>query len=423
MIQCNTHALACAFFLLLIAHARGQLTPCNAGYTGRGGSKCSACGVNTYKDSTAQAVEAQMTCGGCGCSNVKGFTGTITDGEGNYKSLQSCWWLIAAEGATISLVFSEFRTEQGYDWVAVYNCKDSSCTSFEHLQSITGTNYDILPDYTGQNYLYVTFDSDYNVEYNGFSAQWYITPGCSACPLYSGHSLLAQTNIASCLCNPGYTGSTGMQCSSCTAGKYKNSFGLTSCTPCSAGTYMNTLAAESCIDCPAGKYINITAATVCNDCSPGSFSTTIKATTNSTCLQCVAGKYASSTGVSVCTNCEASKFSTTVGALSKTVCTQCDSGKYTIAGGSTCYVCGIGKYADLVISDCVDCRAGTFNDKNGNLQCVTCPAGTFSLAAATVCTSCAAGKFSSAEGAASAAYCFDCFSNSFSIQGATSASS
>ena len=424
MILYNTHALACAFLLLLIAHARGQLTPCNAGYTGRGGSTCSACGNNTFKSVISARVEARMSCyGGCLCQGGSSSEGTITDGPTIYSNNQQCRWLVEADGAAISLVFSQLYVEDGFDFVFVYSCSEFTCSTPKLEQKLTGVMPSSGIQITVQNYLLVEFKTDYSLVYNGFSAQYYATTGCTICPLYSGHSLSAQIDITSCVCNKGYTGPAGMQCSGCTTGTYKNNIGSTACTPCIAGTYTNTLAAESCINCPTGKYINIISATVCNDCSAGRFSTTIMATTASTCLDCLAGKYSSNTGVSVCTNCEASKFSTTVGATSSTVCTQCNSGKFSTPGVSACSNCNVGKYFSTGTSICIDCAAGTFNNAEGNIVCLTCPAGKYSSASASTCTDCTAGKFSSTLGATSADTCFNCFRNSLSEAGGTSASS
>lgn len=108
-----------------------------------------------------------------GAQNTTTCTGTITDGStGNYANNKTCTWLIAPTGASsVTLTFSMFDTEAGYDFVNVYN--GSSATA-PLLGSYSGTNLPpTLVATSGQ--MFVRFTTDQSIVGDGFSANYSCT--------------------------------------------------------------------------------------------------------------------------------------------------------------------------------------------------------------------------------------------------------
>ena len=71
--------------------------------------------------------------------------------NGTYNSNEVVEWIIGSEGATsISLRFTQFSTEPGYDIVSVYSCTDLACENLTLLQACSGlTLPDVLISTTG----------------------------------------------------------------------------------------------------------------------------------------------------------------------------------------------------------------------------------------------------------------------------------
>jgi hypothetical protein len=117
-------------------------------------------------------------------------SGTFGDGSGaaNYQNNVECRWLIAPVGATsITLNFSAFATENGYDSVYVYNGTTTTGTS---LGKFTGTNLpSSVTSTTGA--MLVIFRSDYAVSDQGFTAS-YTSNGVTT-PYCTGTTTLTST--------------------------------------------------------------------------------------------------------------------------------------------------------------------------------------------------------------------------------------
>ncbi|CAL8365296.1 unnamed protein product [Arctogadus glacialis] len=63
-------------------------------------------------------VPAEDTCGG----TVRGGSGVVTSPgyPGNYGNQADCTWILLAEpGDTISVIFTDFQTEEKYDYLEV----------------------------------------------------------------------------------------------------------------------------------------------------------------------------------------------------------------------------------------------------------------------------------------------------------------
>ena len=114
-----------------------------------------------------------------GNSVLSARSGTVSDGSGtsNYANNQLCSWLIAPPCATsVTLSFSQFNTEAGYDGVVVYN---GSSSSDSIIGVFSGTS---LPASVTANsgQMYVVFISDYSTVKPGFTAN-YTSTGSGGC--------------------------------------------------------------------------------------------------------------------------------------------------------------------------------------------------------------------------------------------------
>ncbi len=107
-------------------------------------------------------------------------TGSFNDGSGgsNYGNNQLCYWLIAPPCANnVTLSFSSFNTEAGYDGVIVYNGNN---TSAPILLNTSGTTIPSSVTSSGGEML-VVFISDYSTRMQGFASSYTSTgtPYCS----------------------------------------------------------------------------------------------------------------------------------------------------------------------------------------------------------------------------------------------------
>lgn len=128
------------------------------------------------------------------CSSTTNLTapsGTITDGSGsaNYNNFSNCKWIIAPAGATqISLDFTYFDTETGYDTVFVYDGTDETGTL---LMTWWGNTLPPTINTTaGVGAMCVKFTSDNMITAGGWSAD-YITYGFT--PSCEGGTVLSST--------------------------------------------------------------------------------------------------------------------------------------------------------------------------------------------------------------------------------------
>ena len=122
-----------------------------------------------------------MTCAGsCECPGTSGeYSGTITDGPGNYPSYAACQWTIQADrpNMEVSLQFTFFDTEGGYDYVYVYECDSPSCDTKIELVKLDGAGDTGMTYTSSTGYMMVELTSDDGVEQGGFEASWSIPGG------------------------------------------------------------------------------------------------------------------------------------------------------------------------------------------------------------------------------------------------------
>jgi M6 family metalloprotease-like protein len=109
-----------------------------------------------------------------GCSGLKSYTaasGTFSDGTSptiDYTNNQNCEWLIQPTGANfVTIDFNRFDTEQGFDFVTVYDGPNSTSTQ---IGTYSGNNIPASIVSSG-NSLYVVFNSDNLITSTG----WEIT--------------------------------------------------------------------------------------------------------------------------------------------------------------------------------------------------------------------------------------------------------
>jgi len=142
--------------------------------------------LSTDSTVTADGFEASWTAnplaGGCsGTTLVTAPVGSITDGAGDYGANSSCGWLIDVPGSeAVTLSFSSFVTESGFDFVTVY---DGASNAAPVLLNLSGSNVDTnvtLAATLGP--LFVEFTSDASVQLAGFVADyetWGTTDECT----------------------------------------------------------------------------------------------------------------------------------------------------------------------------------------------------------------------------------------------------
>jgi len=111
-----------------------------------------------------------------GQQNLTAASGTFSDGStsGDYINNADCKWLIQPTGATsITLSFSNFRTEAGYDFVNVY---DGSTTAAPRIGQFSG-NTTPAPLTSSGGTLLVEFVSDQSQVFDGWSASYTSSTG------------------------------------------------------------------------------------------------------------------------------------------------------------------------------------------------------------------------------------------------------
>ena len=154
--------------------------------------------VLTHSEHTNTVVS--VTCGGtcgAGCSPSSGGTsGTFSDGSGDsdYGNNEDCWWLISAPGGDISVSFSSFDTESGYDYVSIYRCDTATCDdSSERILREAGTLSPSNVYSSSTGFLKVTFTSDHNTARSGFTAEWSVQG-----ELWTCHSMSCLSAVPEC---------------------------------------------------------------------------------------------------------------------------------------------------------------------------------------------------------------------------------
>lgn len=136
--------------------------------------------VNTVASGWSASYSSTGSSPTCdGVNFLIGTEGELDDGSGNstYGNNQLCYWYIAPPCASsVTLSFSTFDTEEGYDGLIIYNGIESDATE---LAVFTGTDVpNDITSTTGE--MLVVFVSDYSGNQQGFSAS-YVSDGAAFC--------------------------------------------------------------------------------------------------------------------------------------------------------------------------------------------------------------------------------------------------
>ena len=239
---------------------------------------------------------------------------------------------------------------------------------------------------------------------------------CLQCPSDASHELSGQTDITSCVCDPGHTGPNGGTCQDCAAGKYKDVVGSTPCTNCSANFFSGAGASQctqcrefstspegsneelDCL-CNPGYHLQSGTPLQCIECQPGHYHD--ESNNDDACKSCAAAPYdndrfyqdqAQSTTCKECTDTNAVSQATYTGCkcsagykqdatgLTDPTCTPCRAGKYQHNTESiTCIRCPDNAFSDEaspMLANCY-CNAGYYEDDSLLHTCAPCPANTF----------------------------------------------
>ncbi|WP_299119300.1 GEVED domain-containing protein [uncultured Tenacibaculum sp.] len=130
-----------------------------------------------------------------GGATITDNSGSFTDGSGsqNYGNGKNCTWLIKpANGGKVTLNFSSFNTESGYDFVTVY---DGSSASATQLGKFSGTSTPNAVTSTG-NAMFVKFTSDGSVNAAGWAANYTSATSSVDTTAPTAPSSLAASNVA-----------------------------------------------------------------------------------------------------------------------------------------------------------------------------------------------------------------------------------
>ena len=223
---------------------------------------------------------------------------------------------------------------------------------------------------------------------------------CTLCPT-RGYSSPGSDTIMDCMCNLGYTGPNGTNCSACVPGKFKSTSGTMACTLCSQGKYSTGLAEISnraCGNCTANSFSgagsSVSTHCVCNAGYSGPH--------GGVCDACSAGAYKDVNGSAACVPCRRGKYSMEEALTSKASCITCpDVNSFSKLGSDnvTLCLCNMG-YTGPGGGPCEACAEGKFKPGNGTEPCTQCAAGkhvsTRGSTSIETCTECPGSTYSSA---------------------------
>ena len=146
-----------------------------------------------------------------------------------------------------------------------------------------------------------------------------------------------------CLCNAGYA-TTGVGCTHCLAGTYKQRWTEGQCTGCSCGTYA-TNGSTTCTQCPVGKASAAPGLDFadCRTCGAGF----VSGVGDCGCVACVAGKYQTLALASSCISCPSGKAGTVINASSMAsgCAINCIPGYYSTPASTACQACAVRSYS------------------------------------------------------------------------------
>ena len=374
---------------------------CDTGFE-KTGSDCAACPAGKFKNTTGD--QACLTCEG----------GTFTNSTGHTVCEQCAQDQYSLPGDTICTDCRPQSTAPaGSDHS--YDCECVKGFEFDNLQ---------CEECAAGKYKDTISNDDQ----------------CQLCDP-NAFSLAGSIADTACLCNIGFSGPDGGECTACAKGTFKNVTGDADCLPCAANTFANLTAMTRCHDCVADSSstpgsdsvedcacddtfvrIGTQLEPICTSCLPGEFSA------NGQCHNCSFGTFSTQYGATHCDSCPANSSSYT---LPRVDC-QCSPGYKCVVGATcpdgVCEACPANTFADTPgwRAECSDCHSHSQSlpgsDHQDDCQCSTayyeasdhvcepCAPGTFtSILDASECTVCAGDyKFTPVVPINSQADCIDC---------------
>ena len=428
---------------------------CNKGYTGPDGIQCAACIAGTYKDVNGSAACAlcppgkfsassgATICNDCPENTMSGVgsimvTNCICNAGYTGPNGVACQACVAgkykhANGSEPCSLCIQGKFSNVTGQSSETTCKDCPSDTYSGQGSSVLANCSCNKGYTGPDGLAcVACAGGTYKDVNGSSPCALCSQGkysagtaqiseatCTACPAYT-NSPDGSIVVTHCICNKGYTGPDGVECTSCDAGTYKDTNGTSLCILCGRDKYSTEAGAVSesnCLTCPANAYSGMGSflATNCS-CNVGH-----TGSDGELCTPCATGSYKAINGSSACLLCPKGKYSNETAQISNTTCVLCEAGKYlpTVGNGAEedCILCPQGRItaepgadsADLCSSCpigqekkpsllCGDCDPGTYRSGLDMEACLPCPIGSFNFSNGSVTCSCLPGFVSAGAG-------------------------
>jgi len=490
---------------------------CNTGYTGVDGSACSACSAGLWKDTTgsaactqcgvgkyntASAQKSELACLSCpenswalvpGSSSISscicnaGYTGS----DGNCVACGAGKWKVSTGSALCtSCLPDKYSTSLGASSSATCLPCPSSSNAPEGSIALAACVCNM--GFTGPGGLAA---SGVTPCVACLAGTWKGTSGsatCTNCLANQYSTITAATSnvcqscvantqsgaasqaVTSCICNAGFTGPNGGNCSACIPGTYKTAAGSATCQNCLAGTYSITPAKTdaTCSPCPLSSNA-LSGSDELTDCLCNAG---YSGPNGGTCNACGSGRYKPTSGSATCSDCIANTYQPNAVAILNTACLSCPSNSissavspllescmcnsgYSGPNGGSCTACYMGKYKSLpgpqqctncnnatyssataatTYSTCLECPLNSSSSMGSTARsdchcafgfstlklgqpdssCQQCTKGTYNqILDAEACSKCTAGKYSSSFGSVSVETCLECPVNTYSGEG------
>jgi hypothetical protein len=130
------------------------------------GGAADSCTVSSLNDfSCTFQSPCHLYCG-------SGAVGRLEQYPNRYSNNEAMAWVIGLQTAEhVTLHFTAFDTEGGWDFVSVYSCSGQTCPDPVLLNRFTGNN--VPADLTSRaSFIRIEWTSDFGVAYTGWSAEW-----------------------------------------------------------------------------------------------------------------------------------------------------------------------------------------------------------------------------------------------------------
>jgi len=341
---------------------------CTLGYSGPDGGPCQPCAAGRYKD-----VNGSDACALCPQGTFSTEVAAVSD-------------------ATCSTCPNHTYSDDGSS--NILNCTCNLGYTGPDGQECSACQSGKYKDVNGSSACLLCSRGKYSAE-TGEAAE----TTCTACPMHAD----ALSGSSVCICNAGYTGPDGQNCSACASGRYKEENGSAPCSLCLQGKYSTETGETSeatCSACPAHTYSGSGSSDMTNcTCNMG-----YTGPDGLACVACVAGTYKDVNGSSACSLCQQGKYSTGLGEVAELVCSDCPASSSSAEGSDRLVNCScIAGYSGLDGQACIACVPGKYKQASGPSDCLLC----------------GAGKYSTGSGADDESLCLGCPFGSSSVEGSS----